>query len=174
MIKNPPANATDIRSIPGPGRSTCCGSPNSCTRTPEPEPWSPRAATTEACIPCGPCSTARESLAARGPCTSTREKPGSLSEREVHVQQQRSSTAINKYTDISFKKRERDKYENAAGICNQVIPDMLMFLDPWFWVIPSLVYKFPFNSVSLPTQWLHTALVNSLWFTFAIFGCWQL
>ena len=150
------------------------GSPNPCTTTPEPAPWRPRVATTEACTPCSPCSIARESPAASSPNASTRERPRPLSESEAHAQQQRSSTAINKYTDMSFKKREGERCANAAGICNQVIPDMLMFVDPWFWVIPSLVHKFPFNSVSLPTRWHRTVLANSLWFTFAIVGCWQL
>ena len=49
MVKNPPANAGDMGSIPGPGRSHMKLSP--CTTTTEPALYSLRATTTEACAP---------------------------------------------------------------------------------------------------------------------------
>ena len=51
---NPPANAGDIGSVPGPGRSTGYGPTKLITTTTEPELWGPHAATTEASKPRGP------------------------------------------------------------------------------------------------------------------------
>ena len=59
VVKNPPANAGDTGSIPGPGRSYMPRSNKArarqllslCSRAHEPQLLSPRATTTEACIP---------------------------------------------------------------------------------------------------------------------------
>ena len=65
---NPPANAGDTGSIPGPGRSRGYGATKLVTTTMEPELWGPRAATTEAPEPPGPpSSTIGGAPAARSP-----------------------------------------------------------------------------------------------------------
>ena len=80
MVKNP-ANAADMCSIPGPGRSHVPQRNYGC----EPQPWSlcstawgpqllsPCSATTEAWGPWGPRSITREADATRRPGTTTRE-----------------------------------------------------------------------------------------------------
>ena len=65
---NPPANAGDIGSVPGPGRSTGYGPTKLITTTTEPELWGPHAATTETSKPPGPLSsTTGEASAVRSP-----------------------------------------------------------------------------------------------------------
>ena len=59
VVKNPPVNAGDTGSSPGPGRSHTPGSNQArapqllrlCSRAHEPQLLSPRATTTEACTP---------------------------------------------------------------------------------------------------------------------------
>ena len=76
MIKNPPANARDTGSVPGPGRLPQAEEKLSlCTRTTEPVLQSPGAAATEASVPESPCSATREATAVRSPTTTTREEP---------------------------------------------------------------------------------------------------
>ena len=90
--KNPPANAEDTGSIPGPGRPHMPWSNlirasqllSLCPKAREPQLPSPRAATPEAHVAKSLCSATREATTMRSRLATTREKP---------VQQRRSSTA---------------------------------------------------------------------------------
>ena len=76
MIKNPPANAGDTGSVPGPGRFPQAEEKLSpCARTREPVLQSLGAAAAEASVPEGPCSATGEATAMRSPSTPTREEP---------------------------------------------------------------------------------------------------
>ena len=86
VVKNPPANAGDTGSSPGPGGSHMPRSnyanaqPLSLrSRAREPQLLSPHAYS--------PCSTAREATAMRSPRTATKSSPGSRQLEKARVQQ---------------------------------------------------------------------------------------
>ena len=101
VVKNPPADTGDPRSIPGLGTKIphATGQLSPCSATTEPVLRSPGATTTEALRPQRPSSTAREATIMRTPHTATREVP---------TQQQRPRTARKKkkikIDKISLKK----------------------------------------------------------------------
>ena len=83
VVKNPPANAGDTGSSPGPGRSHMPWSNKAhapqllslCSRAHEPQLLRPRATTTEACVPRARAPQQREATAMRSPCTATKSSP---------------------------------------------------------------------------------------------------
>ena len=103
MVKNPPANAVDAGSSPGPGRSHMPWS--NWARSPqllglrsgarEPQLLSPRATTNEACVP-GARAPQQEATAMRSPRTTMKSGPRSQQLEKAHAQQQRPNAAINK------------------------------------------------------------------------------
>ena len=111
VVGNPPADAGDMGSSPGPGgshvpRSSWARAPQllslrSTAR--EPQLLSPQATTTEPTSlnywgPCAwsPCSATREATAVRSPRTTTKSSPRSPQLEKGHAQQQRPNAAINK------------------------------------------------------------------------------
>ena len=101
MVKNPPANAGDTGSVPGPGRFTQAEEKLSpCTITTAPVLQSPGAAATEASEPESPVSATREGAAVRGLSTATREEP---------ALQERPSTAKNTQINKNYFKNEKEK-----------------------------------------------------------------
>ena len=98
VVKNPPANAGDTGSSPGPEGSHMPRS--GWARVPqllslrsgarEPQLLSPRATTTEACTP------QQEATAMRRPRTATKSSPCSLQLEEACAKQQRPNAAKNK------------------------------------------------------------------------------
>ena len=114
MVKNPPANAGNMGSIPGPGGSHMLQS--SWARAPqllslhsgarEPRLLSPHATTAEARAPLSPCSTTREATAMRSPHTAMKSSPRSPQLEKAHVQQQRPNIAKNK---IKIKNKNQKK-----------------------------------------------------------------
>ena len=98
VVENPPANAGDTGSSPGPGRSHMPQSNEAhapqllslCSRARAPQLLSPRAATTEARAP-----TARACSTMRSPHTATKSSPRSPQLEKARAQQQRPNTAKN-------------------------------------------------------------------------------
>ena len=103
MVKNPPANAGDTGSSPGPGRSHMPQSNSArvpqllslCSRACEPQLLSPRATTIEARTPRAHAPQ-REATTMGSPCTTTKSSPGSPQLEKARTQQQRPSAAKNK------------------------------------------------------------------------------
>ena len=71
VVKNPPANAGDTGSIPGPGGSHMPWS----SSAPVPQLLSPRAAAVEALMPKSLCSAAGEASSMKSPHATTRVAP---------------------------------------------------------------------------------------------------
>ena len=111
MVKNPPANAGDTGSVPGPGRFTQAEEKLSpCTITTAPVLQSPGAAATEASEPESPVSATREGAAVRGLSTATREEPP-LQARPSTAK----NTQINKIILKMKKKRNVRARQEARG-----------------------------------------------------------
>ena len=94
MVKNPPANAGDMGSIPGPGRSHVPRSNEArapqllslCSRAHEPQLLSPRATTTEADMPRAR-ALQREATAMRSPSTARKGRAREPQLEKTHAQQ---------------------------------------------------------------------------------------
>ena len=91
VVKNPPANAGDTGSSPGPGRSHMPRSNTACT----PQLLSPRATTTEACVPRVHASQ-QEKPPQWEAHTTTKSSSCSPLLEKAHTQQQKPNAAINK------------------------------------------------------------------------------
>ena len=91
VVKNPPANAGDVGSIPALGRSHRLCNPHS--RACALQLLSSQTITPEACVPQGLCSTAGEATAVRSPCTTMKSSPCPPQVEKVHAQKQRPSMA---------------------------------------------------------------------------------
>ena len=87
VVKNPPANAGDTGSIPGPGRSHI---PGSKARAPQLLSLHSRAHEPQLL---SPCAATREATAT---CTATKSSPRSPQLEKAHVQQQRPNADKNK------------------------------------------------------------------------------
>ena len=81
--KNLPANTEDMCSVLVWEDSTCCRA----TKPVSAPQLSPRAATTEACVPHSPCSTTREATAMKCCSTAMKTNPYLLQIEKAHVQQ---------------------------------------------------------------------------------------
>ena len=118
VVKNPPANAGDTGSSPGPGRSHMPWSNEAhapqllslCSRAREPQLLSPSATTTEICAPKSPCSATREATAMRSPRTTTKSSPCSPQLEKAHAQQQRPNAA----------KRERKQASKLSNLVHLI------------------------------------------------------
>ena len=91
VVKNLPANAGDVGSIPALGRSHRLCNPHS--RACALQLLSSPTITPEACAPQGLCSTTGEATAVRSPCTTMKSSPCPPQVEKAHAQQQRPSTA---------------------------------------------------------------------------------
>ena len=92
MVKNPPANAGDMGTSPGPGRSHM---PQS-NYDHKPQLLSPRATTTAARVPRARAPHQREATVMRSPRTTTKSSPHPPQPEKALMQQQRPNAAINK------------------------------------------------------------------------------
>ena len=91
VVKNLPANAGHMGSIPALRRSHRLCNPHS--RACALQLLSSQTITPEACVPQGLCSTTREASAMRSPCTTMKSSPCPLQVEKAHAYQQRPSMA---------------------------------------------------------------------------------
>ena len=104
MVENPPANAGDMGSIAGPGRSHMPQSNwarelqllSLRSRVRGPQLLSPCVTAAEAQVPGARALQQREATAMRGPRTTTRSSPSLPQLEKAHAQQRGPNTAKNK------------------------------------------------------------------------------
>ena len=104
VVKNPPANAGDTGSSPGPGRSHMPRSNKAHvpqlmslrSRACKPQLLTPRVTTTEAHAPRAPARQQREATARRSLLTTMKSSPRSPQLEKASAQQQRPNAAKNK------------------------------------------------------------------------------
>ena len=117
VVKNPPANAGDTGSIPGPGR------PHT-PQTTKPHShcaWalSPRLTATEALEPPSPHSAREGATATRSPRRAAREGPASATGGKLAQQRRPSRDKNHKQTQSVFKKQTYCNNEFVSGLGDQ-------------------------------------------------------